>query len=58
MEHEAKEILEGIGIRTTGFLVARSEDEVLAMSEKIGYPVVLKIVSPDVVHKPTRAASN
>ncbi|HPX30832.1 MAG TPA: GNAT family N-acetyltransferase [Smithella sp.] len=51
MEHEAKEILEGIGIRTTGFLVARSEDEVLAMSEKIGYPVVLKIVSPDVVHK-------
>ena len=51
MEHEAKEILEGIGIRTTGFLVARSEDEVLAKSEKIGYPVVLKIVSPDVVHK-------
>jgi acyl-CoA synthetase (NDP forming)/GNAT superfamily N-acetyltransferase len=51
MEHEAKEILEGIGIRTTGFLVARSEDEALSLSEKIGFPVVLKIVSPDVVHK-------
>ena len=51
MEHETKEILEGIGIATTGFLVARSEDEALAMSEKIGFPVVLKIVSPDVVHK-------
>ncbi|MGD0278222.1 MAG: GNAT family N-acetyltransferase [Smithella sp.] len=51
MEHESKEILEGIGIATTGFLVARSEDEALAISEKVGLPVVLKIVSPDVVHK-------
>jgi len=51
MEHETKEILEGIGIKTTGFLLARSEDEALAMSEKIGFPVVMKIASPDVVHK-------
>jgi len=51
MEHESKEILEGIGIKTTGFLVARSENEALTMSAKIGYPVALKIVSPDVVHK-------
>jgi len=51
MEHESKEILEGIGIKTTGFLVACSENEALTMSAKIGYPVALKIVSPDVVHK-------
>lgn len=51
MEHESKEILEGIGIATTGYLIARSEDEAVAMSKKIGFPVVLKIVSPDVVHK-------
>ncbi|HQL01143.1 MAG TPA: GNAT family N-acetyltransferase [Smithellaceae bacterium] len=51
MEHESKEILESIGVATTGYLVARSEDEALAMSAKIGYPVALKIVSPDVVHK-------
>lgn len=51
MEHESKEILEGIGIKTTGFLVAGSEDEAVAMSKNIGFPVVLKIVSPDVVHK-------
>lgn len=51
MEHESKEILEGIGIATTGYLVARSEDEALAFCDKIGFPVVLKIVSPDVVHK-------
>jgi acetate---CoA ligase (ADP-forming) len=51
MENESKEILEGIGIATTGFLVARSEDEALAICDKIGFPVVMKIVSPDVVHK-------
>ncbi len=51
MENESKEILESIGVATTGYLVARSEDEAMAMSAKIGYPVVLKIVSPDVVHK-------
>jgi len=51
MEHESKEILEGAGILTTGFLVAHSEDEALAICDKLGFPVVLKIVSPDVVHK-------
>ncbi len=51
MEHEAKRILEGIGIRTTGFLVARSEDEAISMSRETGFPVVLKIASPEVVHK-------
>ena len=51
MEHESKKILEGIGIATTGYLVAQSEDETLAICDKIGFPVVMKIVSPDVVHK-------
>ena len=31
MEHESKEILEGMGVATTGYLVARSEDEALAI---------------------------
>lgn len=51
MEHESKEILEGMGVATTGYLVARSEDEALAICDRIGFPVVLKISSPDVVHK-------
>ncbi|GFP30930.1 acetate--CoA ligase family protein [Candidatus Hakubella thermalkaliphila] len=51
VEHECKEILEGMGISTTGHLVARSEDEAAEISNTIRYPVVLKIVSPDVVHK-------
>lgn len=51
LEHESKRILEEIGIKTTGFLIARSENEAVSLSEEIGYPVVLKIASPDVVHK-------
>ncbi|HNR58494.1 MAG TPA: acetate--CoA ligase family protein, partial [Methanothrix sp.] len=51
MEHECKAVLEGLGISTTGSQVARSEEEAVRMAEAIGYPVVLKIVSPEVVHK-------
>jgi acyl-CoA synthetase (NDP forming) len=51
MEHECKEMLETLGIATTGYLVAGSEDEAVEMSRTIGYPVVLKVVSPDIVHK-------
>jgi len=31
--------------------LAVSEDEAVAMAEKIGFPVVMKIVSPDILHK-------
>ncbi|MBN1547102.1 MAG: acetate--CoA ligase family protein [Syntrophaceae bacterium] len=51
MEHECKEMLDTLGIATTGYLVAGSEDEAVEMSRSIGYPVVLKVVSPDIVHK-------
>ena len=51
MEHECKEIFEGIGISTTGSNIARNEDEAVEIFNKIRSPVVLKILSPDVVHK-------
>jgi len=51
MEHESKEILENIGIKTTGSFVAVSQEHAVDISRIIGYPVALKIVSPDVVHK-------
>ena len=51
LEHECKAILRSIGVPTTNCLVARSEEEALRMSEAIGYPVVLKILSPQVIHK-------
>jgi len=51
MEHECKAVLESLGISTTGAEVASSEEEAVRMAELIGYPVVLKIMSPEVVHK-------
>lgn len=51
MEHECKAILRDIGVPTTTWLVAKSEEEAVAMSEAMGYPVALKILSPEIIHK-------
>jgi acyl-CoA synthetase (NDP forming) len=51
LEPEAKEICSGYCIPTTKFELAESEKDAVRFANKIGYPVVLKIVSPDVVHK-------
>lgn len=51
MEHESKELLEREGIATTGAAVARTPEEAVQVSSRIGYPVVLKVLSPEVVHK-------
>ena len=46
----AKAILESAGIPVLGRMV-RSREEALATASSIGYPVVLKLVSPDIIHK-------
>lgn len=51
LETEAKEICMDYGIPVTKFEIARNEAEAIKFAEKIGYPVVLKIVSPDIIHK-------
>lgn len=51
MEHESKAILENAGIKTTGTTVVLSEEEAAKTARNLGFPVVLKIVSPDIVHK-------
>jgi len=51
MEHECKAILESLGISSTRAFVARSEEEAVEMSDSIGYPIVLKVLSPKVIHK-------
>jgi acyl-CoA synthetase (NDP forming) len=51
LEHECKAILRSIGVPTTSCLVAKSAEETVSMSEAIGYPVVLKILSPEIIHK-------
>ena len=50
-EIEAKELLSQAGIDVTETRLASSKEEAVSLSEQLGYPVVLKIVSPDVIHK-------
>jgi len=51
LEPEAKRVCREFGIPVTEFRVAKTEDEAVGFAEEIGFPVVLKVVSPDVVHK-------
>ncbi|MGH2633351.1 MAG: acetate--CoA ligase family protein [Tepidiformaceae bacterium] len=50
-EVEAKAILREAGIAATAATLARSRDEAVAQANEMGYPVVLKVVSPDIAHK-------
>ncbi|SFN04624.1 acetate--CoA ligase family protein [Thermodesulforhabdus norvegica] len=51
LEHQAKRMLELAGIRTAHAVLVSGEDEAASAAREIGYPVVLKIASPDIVHK-------
>ena len=50
-EAESKELLSAAGVETPAFSVASSADEAVDAAEDIGYPVVVKVSSPDVTHK-------
>ena len=51
LEPEAKIVCMGYNIPVTRFKVAHVQDEAERFAQQIGYPVALKIVSPDVLHK-------
>ena len=50
-EAESKELLRGLGIRTTQMRPAASREEAVAVGREVGYPCVLKVASPDITHK-------
>ncbi len=50
-ETEAKQVLQDLGIATALGQLAASEDEAVQAAEQIGFPVVLKVSSSDIVHK-------
>ena len=50
-EYEAKKLLKKAGIPIVATELAKTQKEAVSLSQKIGFPVALKIVSPDVVHK-------
>ena len=50
-EFESKKVLKQVGIPVTETKLAKTQKEAVLLSQKVGFPVVLKIVSPDVIHK-------
>ncbi|NOK57462.1 MAG: CoA-binding protein [Chloroflexi bacterium AL-W] len=50
-EIEAREVMEAYGMRLPQSRLARSPDEAAAIAAEIGFPVVMKISSPDILHK-------
>jgi len=50
-EAESKEILEAYGFVTPKGSLATTADQAANIAQQIGYPVVLKIWSPDILHK-------
>jgi acyl-CoA synthetase (NDP forming) len=51
LETEAKAVCMEYGIPVTEFKLAKSEGEAVKFADEIGYPIVLKIVSPEIIHK-------
>lgn len=51
LEAESKTICAEYGIPVTRVSLAKNETEAAQAADKIGYPVVLKIVSQDIIHK-------
>nr|WP_319569989.1 GNAT family N-acetyltransferase [uncultured Draconibacterium sp.] len=50
-EDDSKMLVNDYGIDTTHPTPAANEDEAVKIAEEKGYPVVLKIYSPDIIHK-------
>ncbi|HEY3715069.1 MAG TPA: acetate--CoA ligase family protein [Jatrophihabitantaceae bacterium] len=48
---EAKQVCDAYQIATPGEGLATSPEDAVTLAERLGYPVVLKIVSPDILHK-------
>ncbi|WP_456321009.1 acetate--CoA ligase family protein [Palaeococcus sp. (in: euryarchaeotes)] len=51
VEYEAKQVLKAYGLPLPEEKLAKSADEAIKYAEEIGYPVVLKLMSPQILHK-------
>jgi acetyltransferase len=50
-EIEAKQVFSAYGLLVTSTKLAKTEDEAVRLAKEVGYPVVMKIVSPEILHK-------
>ena len=51
LAHEAKAILQAAGVDVPPFYLVRNIEEAVEAANKIGYPVVMKVVSEEIIHK-------
>ena len=51
LETEAKELLREYEIPVPDFKLIKSEDEIIGLTKEINFPIAMKIVSPDIIHK-------
>ncbi|HJU94887.1 MAG TPA: acetate--CoA ligase family protein [Nitrososphaera sp.] len=51
LEEEGYEVLEAYGFPTPKSILCTREQECMDAAKEIGYPLVMKIVSPDIIHK-------
>ncbi|RMF30719.1 MAG: acyl-CoA synthetase [Candidatus Nitrosothermus koennekii] len=50
-EEQAKEILQEYNIKVPEYALAKSAEEAVEAARKMGFPLVMKIVSPQILHK-------
>ena len=50
-EIESKHVFDAYGLPVTHAKIATSEEEAVSLANEIGFPIVMKIVSPDILHK-------
>ncbi|MGZ4890874.1 MAG: acetate--CoA ligase family protein [Halobacteriota archaeon] len=50
-EEEGKDVLRAYGIKTPRETVVTRRDKVIQAAREIGYPIVMKVSSPDIAHK-------
>lgn len=51
LEEEGQEVLKAYGLPLPTSALAKDESEAVKIANKIGYPVVMKIASPQIIHK-------
>ena len=51
LSNEAADVVEAYGIQAPESRVAKTAEEAARYAEELGFPVVLRVVSPDILHK-------
>ena len=50
-EVEAKQVLKAAGVSVADTRLAKSKAEAISIAKELGFPIVLKVVSPQILHK-------